>query len=172
MFWFPLGCACLHGPFTYQVEKEGVTALYSGISAALARQASYTTLRLGLYDLMKRIVFDGAPEAVSPVIAVILSSMIVLLRAAVKCAEQTPMTTLSVKTSVICEDACRLLHSGRPPTSISRPYEMSPRIQHESEMATSTFSSDSSRCCMPVRRPTRYARIAPITPPCPSSAGL
>lgn len=53
-----------------------MTALYSGISAALARQASYTTLRLGLYDLMKSVVFDGAPEAVSPAIAVTLSTTI------------------------------------------------------------------------------------------------
>lgn len=41
------------------MKNEGVPALYSGLSAALARQASYTTLRLGLYDLMKRLVIDG-----------------------------------------------------------------------------------------------------------------
>ncbi|CAM9404609.1 unnamed protein product [Discosporangium mesarthrocarpum] len=35
------------------VRKEGPSALYVGLSAALARQASYTTLRLGLYDVMK-----------------------------------------------------------------------------------------------------------------------
>lgn len=35
-----------------------MAALYSGLSAALARQASYTTLRLGLYDLLKRLVLD------------------------------------------------------------------------------------------------------------------
>ncbi|CAN0030783.1 unnamed protein product [Pylaiella littoralis] len=40
------------------VKNEGVLALYSGLSAALARQASYTTLRLGLYDLLKRIILD------------------------------------------------------------------------------------------------------------------
>lgn len=55
-----LRCVWLHRPFTEQVKNEGVTALYSGISAALARQASYTTLRLGLYDIMKRFVFNGA----------------------------------------------------------------------------------------------------------------
>ncbi|CAN0529121.1 unnamed protein product, partial [Scytosiphon promiscuus] len=38
------------------VKNEGVAALYAGLSAALARQASYTTLRLGLYDLFKRAV--------------------------------------------------------------------------------------------------------------------
>ena len=46
-------------PAPSQVKNEGVPALYSGLSAALARQASYTTLRLGLYDLMKRFVIDG-----------------------------------------------------------------------------------------------------------------
>lgn len=44
--------------FLSQVKNEGVGALYSGLSAALARQASYTTLRLGLYDLLKRLVLD------------------------------------------------------------------------------------------------------------------
>ena len=42
-----------------QVKNEGVQGLYAGLSAALARQASYTTLRLGLYDFMKRAVIDG-----------------------------------------------------------------------------------------------------------------
>lgn len=41
------------------MKNEGVLALYSGLSAALARQASYTTLRLGLYDLLKRLLLDG-----------------------------------------------------------------------------------------------------------------
>lgn len=41
-----------------QVKTEGVKGLYAGLSAALARQASYTTLRLGLYDSMKRAVMD------------------------------------------------------------------------------------------------------------------
>lgn len=41
-----------------QVKEEGPGALYSGLSAALARQASYTTLRLGLYDLMKQVLID------------------------------------------------------------------------------------------------------------------
>lgn len=45
-----------------QVKSEGVAALYAGLSAALARQASYTTLRLGLYDLMKRVAIAGECE--------------------------------------------------------------------------------------------------------------
>lgn len=42
------------------MKNEGVTALYAGLSAALARQASYTTLRLGLYDLLWRLVLDSS----------------------------------------------------------------------------------------------------------------
>lgn len=53
------GSALCISPALSQVKNEGVPALYSGLSAALARQASYTTLRLGLYDLMKRLVIDG-----------------------------------------------------------------------------------------------------------------
>ncbi|KAI0562096.1 Mitochondrial carrier [Gracilaria domingensis] len=43
-------------------RSEGVTALYSGLSAALTRQISYTTLRLGLYSsLRESYVQDGRP---------------------------------------------------------------------------------------------------------------
>lgn len=49
-----------------QVRNEGTGALYAGLSAALARQASYTTLRLGLYDFMKQVVLDCEHDAVRP----------------------------------------------------------------------------------------------------------
>jgi len=32
------------------LRNEGVTALYSGLSAGLLRQATYTTARLGVYN--------------------------------------------------------------------------------------------------------------------------
>lgn len=56
-------CSLSYKPITpcwshAQVKTEGVGALYAGLSAALARQASYTTLRLGLYDLLKSLVLD------------------------------------------------------------------------------------------------------------------
>jgi solute carrier family 25 oxoglutarate transporter 11 len=35
------------------VKNEGVLGLYSGLSAALLRQATYTTMRLALYDIFK-----------------------------------------------------------------------------------------------------------------------
>ena len=31
------------------IKSEGITALYSGLSAGLLRQATYTTTRLGIY---------------------------------------------------------------------------------------------------------------------------
>lgn len=34
------------------VKKEGVIRLYSGISANLFRQATYTTFRMGIYQVM------------------------------------------------------------------------------------------------------------------------
>lgn len=45
------------------VHKEGASALYSGLSAALARQAVYTTLRLGLYDSLKERLPDNSGVA-------------------------------------------------------------------------------------------------------------
>lgn len=35
--------------FSKIVKREGFTKLYSGLSAALLRQATYTTTRLGVY---------------------------------------------------------------------------------------------------------------------------
>lgn len=40
---------------------EGVTGLYSGLSAAVTRQLTYTTLRLGLYDEIRAHVLSGHP---------------------------------------------------------------------------------------------------------------
>lgn len=40
------------------IKKEGFLALYSGLSAGLLRQATYTTARLGIYNWM----FDSYKE--------------------------------------------------------------------------------------------------------------
>lgn len=40
------------------VRNEGISALYSGLSAALSRQAVYTTLRLGLYETLRDAVVE------------------------------------------------------------------------------------------------------------------
>ena len=34
------------------IQKEGLFALYNGLSAGLLRQATYTTTRLGVYNLL------------------------------------------------------------------------------------------------------------------------
>eukprot|EP00918_Siedleckia_nematoides_P060500 GHVU01132025.1.p1 GENE.GHVU01132025.1~~GHVU01132025.1.p1 ORF type:complete len:253 (-),score=26.98 GHVU01132025.1:466-1224(-) len=41
------------------VRKEGIRALYSGISAGYTRTLSYTTLRTGLYQILKDAVGGG-----------------------------------------------------------------------------------------------------------------
>jgi solute carrier family 25 (mitochondrial carrier), member 14/30 len=42
--------------------KEGIKGPYKGISASLARESSYTTIRLGLYEPYKQML--GAKEGV------------------------------------------------------------------------------------------------------------
>lgn len=42
--------------------EEGIAGLYSGLSAALTRQLTYTTLRLGLYSSLKERITDGSPS--------------------------------------------------------------------------------------------------------------
>jgi len=45
------------------LSEEGASALYKGIGAAWMREASYTSLRLGLYEPMKGIVGADKPGA-------------------------------------------------------------------------------------------------------------
>uniref|UniRef100_A0A7S4E1E5 Mitochondrial 2-oxoglutarate/malate carrier protein n=1 Tax=Lotharella globosa TaxID=91324 RepID=A0A7S4E1E5_9EUKA len=42
--------------------KEGVGGLYSGLSAAVTRQLTYTTLRLGLYDVIRDKLTEGRSD--------------------------------------------------------------------------------------------------------------
>mmetsp|Transcript_4561 Transcript_4561/g.6822 ORF Transcript_4561/g.6822 Transcript_4561/m.6822 type:complete len:272 (-) Transcript_4561:138-953(-) len=46
-------------------SQEGVSGLYSGLSAAVTRQLTYTTLRLGLYDVIRDQISDGGKKQVS-----------------------------------------------------------------------------------------------------------
>ncbi|EDV92694.1 mitochondrial 2-oxoglutarate/malate carrier protein [Drosophila grimshawi] len=53
------------------VKREGPLALYQGISAALLRQATYTTGRLGMYTYLNeeyRTRFDRAPNVVASMV--------------------------------------------------------------------------------------------------------
>jgi len=45
------------------VADEGAGAFYKGIGAAWMREASYTSLRLGLYDPMKQLTGANEPNA-------------------------------------------------------------------------------------------------------------
>ena len=45
------------------LADEGAAAFYKGIGAAWMREASYTSLRLGLYDPMKQLVGANTPDA-------------------------------------------------------------------------------------------------------------
>eukprot|EP00466_Bigelowiella_natans_P018065 jgi/Bigna1/77004/fgenesh1_pg.45_\ len=43
-------------------SKEGIPGLYSGLSAAVTRQLTYTTLRLGLYDVIRDSMSGGSGD--------------------------------------------------------------------------------------------------------------
>lgn len=45
------------------LADEGASAFYKGIGAAWLREASYTSLRLGLYEPMKGLVGADKPDA-------------------------------------------------------------------------------------------------------------
>ena len=45
------------------LADEGASAFYKGIGAAWMREASYTSLRLGLYEPMKGLVGADKPDA-------------------------------------------------------------------------------------------------------------
>jgi len=47
-------------------SKEGIPGLYSGLSAAVTRQLTYTTLRLGLYDVIREKISAGNAKGEVP----------------------------------------------------------------------------------------------------------
>lgn len=47
-------------------RHEGLSALYAGLSAALTRQLTYTTLRLGLYSSLREKLSDNNPNGTLP----------------------------------------------------------------------------------------------------------
>ena len=46
------------------IKTEGVGGLYKGIEAALLREAVYSTMRIGGYDLMKSVLMKNSPKGV------------------------------------------------------------------------------------------------------------
>ena len=53
----------LHGIFTITAEEGFRCGIYKGIEASLAREATYSSLRLGLYEPIKLIIGGGtAPD--------------------------------------------------------------------------------------------------------------
>jgi len=47
-------------------KTEGIPGLYSGLSAAVTRQCTYTTLRLGLYDTIRNRLSPGTSKSSLP----------------------------------------------------------------------------------------------------------
>ncbi|KIY67512.1 dicarboxylic acid transporter [Cylindrobasidium torrendii FP15055 ss-10] len=56
--------------FQQSVAKHGITSLYTGLTAALLRQMTYSLVRLGAYDELKsRLSKDGPPSTVKSLLA-------------------------------------------------------------------------------------------------------
>ncbi|XP_061336812.1 mitochondrial uncoupling protein 5-like [Gastrolobium bilobum] len=58
------------------VQQEGVTALFSGVSATVLRQLLYSTTRMGLYDMLKKKWSDSNTAANLPLSRKIASGLI------------------------------------------------------------------------------------------------
>ena len=41
------------------ISNEGIRGLYKGLSASLLREASYSTIRMGLYEPIKKLLQNG-----------------------------------------------------------------------------------------------------------------
>ncbi|KAF8682915.1 Mitochondrial carrier protein [Rhizoctonia solani] len=64
--------ATMFGTLTSSVRNLGVRSVYTGISAALMRQMSYSMVRFGCYEHMKNVITDGGrkrPTAVQLIVA-------------------------------------------------------------------------------------------------------
>ncbi|ELU44469.1 hypothetical protein AG1IA_01498 [Rhizoctonia solani AG-1 IA] len=55
--------ATMFGTLTSSVRNLGVRSVYTGISAALMRQMSYSMVRFGCYEHMKNVITDGGSES-------------------------------------------------------------------------------------------------------------
>ncbi|EEF39708.1 mitochondrial dicarboxylate carrier protein, putative [Ricinus communis] len=75
----PAAAAARVGPISIGVriiQSEGVSALFSGVSATLLRQTLYSTTRMGLYDILKQKWTDqdsGSMPLVRKIVAGLIS---------------------------------------------------------------------------------------------------
>lgn len=61
--------------FVHVLKHNGVTGLYSGLSASLLRQMTYSTIRFGVYEELKgRVSRDGAQPGIATLIALATAS--------------------------------------------------------------------------------------------------
>lgn len=65
----------MSGTFVHVVKTDGIKGLYSGISASLLRQITYSTVRFGVYEEMKaRYTKDGRKASFLTLTAMAVSS--------------------------------------------------------------------------------------------------
>lgn len=65
----------MSGTFVHIVRSEGIRGLYSGLTASLLRQMTYSTVRFGVYeDLKRRLTPADSPQQPSLAVLIGLSS--------------------------------------------------------------------------------------------------
>lgn len=70
------GQTSMVGMTTHVITTEGCLGLYAGLSAALLRQFTYSTIRFGVYDDLKsRLAHDSGTFSHSPAILISLSAL-------------------------------------------------------------------------------------------------
>lgn len=50
------------GTLSSSVRELGIRSVYTGLSAALMRQLSYSMVRFGCYEHIKNVITDGGSE--------------------------------------------------------------------------------------------------------------
>lgn len=66
----------LIGTFFSIIRNEGIMAIYSGLSASLLRQATYSTARFGVYEFLKDNMTDPVTNAQPPMYVLLPISML------------------------------------------------------------------------------------------------
>jgi Mitochondrial carrier protein len=84
-------------------KEEGVLSLWKGVNAAWLREASYTSLRLGLYEPCKMLVGAGDPATATFVKKFLAGS----LAGALGSVAGNPFDVLKVCVGVVCVCVCQ-----------------------------------------------------------------